>query len=110
MPETAVRGSIKVSKETDRDLRACLGTVRAKNGRSKFIEDAVRWRLFDETVQDIKARNADTDPVALQAMRSIVHGSPKALSLVGVLLSEIAPVFAQQNDFAQQFWGKAEAK
>jgi hypothetical protein len=25
-------------------------------------EEAVRWRVFDRTVQDIKARNANTDP------------------------------------------------
>ncbi len=33
---------------------------------SKFIEAAVRWRVFQRTVQDIKAHNADTDPDELQ--------------------------------------------
>lgn len=28
----------------------------------------MRWRLFDQTVTAIKARNADTDPEALTAM------------------------------------------
>jgi hypothetical protein len=28
---------------------------------STFIEEAVRWRLFHRTVQEIKRRNADTD-------------------------------------------------
>ncbi len=33
-----------------------------KGDLSGFIEDGVRWRLFDETVTAIKGRNADTDP------------------------------------------------
>lgn len=42
MEQEAVRWNIKVSKE------------------------AVRWRVLDRTVQDIKERNADTDPDELQ--------------------------------------------
>ena len=37
-----------------------------KGDLSKFIEDAVRWRVFHRTVQDIKARNADIGPDAVQ--------------------------------------------
>ena len=33
---------------------------------SKFIEDAVRRRVFHRTVQDIKSRNTDKDPELLQ--------------------------------------------
>ncbi len=32
------------------------------------MEEAVRWRVFHRSVQDIKARNADTDPDELQAL------------------------------------------
>ena len=32
------------------------------------MEEAVRWRMFDNTVQTIKQRNADQDPAALQAL------------------------------------------
>jgi hypothetical protein len=35
---------------------------------SKFIERAVRAHVFRRTVQDIKARNAGTDPDELQAL------------------------------------------
>jgi hypothetical protein len=28
-----------------------------KGDLSKFIEDAVRWRMFDRTIQTVKARN-----------------------------------------------------
>ena len=39
-----------------------------KGDLSKFIEEAVRWHVFHRTVQDIKARNADTDPDELQSL------------------------------------------
>jgi hypothetical protein len=67
----AVRWNIKVSKETDLTLRTFLGARGAKKGDlSKFIEEAVRWRVFHSTVQDIRRRNADMDPDELQ---SIIH-------------------------------------
>jgi Ribbon-helix-helix domain len=66
--EEAVRWSIKVSKETDLSLRTFLGSQGMKKGDlSKFIEEAVRWRLFHRSVQDIKARNARSDADELQA-------------------------------------------
>lgn len=65
--EEAVRWNIKVSKETDLSLRTFLGAQGMKKGDlSKFIEDAVRWRVFHLAAQDIKTRNAKTDPDELQ--------------------------------------------
>src|SRR4029077_11750539 len=69
MQEEAVRWNIKVSKETDLTLRTFLGSqVMKKGALSKFIEEAVRWRLFNRAVQNIKARNADTDSHHLQRL------------------------------------------
>ncbi|MEQ1883431.1 MAG: ribbon-helix-helix domain-containing protein [Bryobacteraceae bacterium] len=67
--ETAVRWNIKVSKETDLTLRTFLGSQGMKKGDlSKFIEEAVRWHVFHRTVQDIKDRNQETAPDALQKL------------------------------------------
>ena len=67
--EETVRWNIKVSKETDLPLRTFWGSQGMKKGDlSKFIEEAVRWRVFHQTVQDIKARNAETDPDELQSI------------------------------------------
>ena len=67
MEEEAVRWNIKVSKETDLTLRTFLGAQGAKKGDlSKFIEDAVRWRVLHRTIQDIRARNADAAPDEIQ--------------------------------------------
>ena len=67
MEQESVRWNIKVSKETDLQLRTFLGARGARKGDlSKFIEEAVRWRVFHRTVQDIKERNANTEPDELQ--------------------------------------------
>jgi len=67
MGEEAVRWNIKVSKATDLTLRTFLGARGSKKGDlSKFIEEAVRWRVFHRTVEDIRERNAGTNPVELQ--------------------------------------------
>jgi Ribbon-helix-helix domain len=67
MEEQVVRWNIKVSKETDLALRTFLGSQGMKKGDlSKFIEDAVRWRLLQRTIQDIWERNADADPDEVQ--------------------------------------------
>ncbi|MGB9465644.1 MAG: ribbon-helix-helix domain-containing protein [Candidatus Acidiferrum sp.] len=66
--EEAVRWSIKVSRETDLTLRTYLGARGMKKGDlSKFIEEAVRWRILSRTVRDIKARNANANVNELQA-------------------------------------------
>ena len=63
MEEQAVRWSLKVSKDTDLTLRTFLGSQGMKKGDlSKFVEDAVRRRVLQCTIQDIRARNADADP------------------------------------------------
>lgn len=63
MEEQAVRWNIKVSKDTDLTLRTFLGSQGMKKGDlSKFIEDAVRWRVLQRTIEDIRERNAGADP------------------------------------------------
>ena len=65
----ATRLTISWSKDTDLALRSFLGARGLKKGAlSAFIEDAVRWRLFEQTVETIKDRNAGTDSDALMAL------------------------------------------
>lgn len=64
----AVRWTIKVSRETDLSLRSFLGAQGMKKGDlSRFVEEAVRWRVLDQTVQGIKERNRDLSPKELEA-------------------------------------------
>ena len=54
-----IRWSLVVNDETDQSLRAFLGQRGAKKGDlSKFVEDAVLDKLFADTAQTIKERNA----------------------------------------------------
>lgn len=77
--EAAVRWSIKVSRETDLTLRTFLGSQGMKKGDlSKFIEDAVRWRVLQRTIQDIRARNADADPDEIQRIVDAAVGEVRA--------------------------------
>jgi len=67
MEQEAVRWSVKVSKDTDLTLRTFLGAHGAKKGDlSKFIEEAVRRRVLQCTIQDIRVRNADADPYEIE--------------------------------------------
>jgi Ribbon-helix-helix domain len=69
MPDDTTRWTVSVSKETDITVRSFLAQRGMKKGDlSKFIEDAVRWRIFNRTVQEIKSRNASADPDELQAI------------------------------------------
>jgi Ribbon-helix-helix domain len=63
------RWSLTVSPETDASLREHLGAHGMKKGDlSRFVEEAVRWRLFDHTVRAVKMRNADRSEAELQAL------------------------------------------
>ncbi len=65
----AIRWTIKVSPETDLSLRGFLGAQGMKKGDlSKFVEDAVRWRMLDRTVQGVKDRNQAIPAEMMQAM------------------------------------------
>ena len=60
--DMSTRWTLVVSEETDRALRAFLGMSGAKKGDlSAFVEEAVKERLFELTVDRIKNRNASAD-------------------------------------------------
>jgi hypothetical protein len=56
--EDTVRWTVKVSRETDIALRSYLARQGTKKGDlSRFVEEAVRWRVLDRVVSEVKARN-----------------------------------------------------
>ena len=56
--EGNARWTIFVPKETDVSLRTHLAQAGLKKGAlSKFVADAVRWRLFDLNVKAAQAHN-----------------------------------------------------
>ena len=56
------RWHLSIPDRTDRAVRTFLArSAGGKGGLSRFVDDAVRRRLFDLTLADIKARNAGYD-------------------------------------------------
>jgi hypothetical protein len=56
-----VRCSIVVPDETDRALRSYLGRRGTKKGDiSRFVEEAVKARLLEPTVEDVKKSSRST--------------------------------------------------
>ena len=85
MTDEAIRWTVIVSRDTDVAVRTHLAQRGLKKGDlSRFIEDAVRRRVFEQTVADVKARHADVDPAtldedieaALRAVRAERFGDP----------------------------------
>jgi hypothetical protein len=67
--DESVRWTVKVSKETDVALRTYLAQTGLRKGDlSKFIEEAVRWRVLERTTSGIRGRVGETSPEELQAL------------------------------------------
>jgi len=57
-----IRWSLSIPEETDRALRMYLARVGGRKGDlSRFVDEAVRRRIFDLTVDEVKERNARYD-------------------------------------------------
>jgi hypothetical protein len=69
MADDTTRWTVSVSKSTDIAVRSFLAQRGMKKGDlSKFIEDAVRWRVFDRTLAEVRGKFDDMSPEALQAL------------------------------------------
>lgn len=56
------RWNLVIPEKTDRAVRTYLARTGGKKGDlSRFVDEAVRRRLFDLTVRQIKDRNAGSD-------------------------------------------------
>lgn len=63
------RWTVSVPKETDISLRCFLAEHGMKKGdMSKFIVDAVKWRILDQTVSEIRKQFADMSQDELQSL------------------------------------------
>ncbi len=66
--EDSIRWTIKVSKGTDISLRSYLAQHGMKKGDlSKFVEEAVRWRVLDKTAAEVRERNISRSEEEIEA-------------------------------------------
>lgn len=69
MPDDTTRWTVSVSKATDIAVRSFLAQRGLKKGDlSKFIEEAVRWRVLDQTMAEAREKFADLPPAKLEAL------------------------------------------
>jgi hypothetical protein len=63
-----IRWTVRVSKDTDVAVRTFLAQRGMKKGDlAKFIEEAVCWRVLNQTVAETKARNANEPAAEIEA-------------------------------------------
>ena len=69
MAEETTRWTVSVSKDTDIAVRSFLAQRGMKKGDlSKFIEEAVRWRVFDQTAAEARSKFDDLPPEELETL------------------------------------------
>lgn len=70
MPDdNTTRWTVSVSKETDIAVRSFLARRGMKKGDlSKFIEEAVKWRVLDQTMAEARSQFADMPPEQAEAL------------------------------------------
>jgi hypothetical protein len=69
MPNDTTRWTISVSKGTDIAVRSFLAQRGMKKGDlSKFIEEAVKWRVFDRTLGEVRDKFADVPAEELESL------------------------------------------
>ena len=73
--DNTVRWSLVVSKDTDIALRTFLAQQGLRKGDlSKFVEEAVRWRVLEMAVSETKAKNQGVSAKDLEnAIDEAVH-------------------------------------
>ena len=69
LDSTTIRWTVSVSRDTDISVRSFLAQRGMKKGDlSKFIEDAVKWRVLDRTMAEARDKFADLPPDEVEAM------------------------------------------
>ena len=69
MPQDTTRWTVSVSRETDIAVRSFLAQRGMKKGDlSKFIEEAVKWRVLDQTIAEARGKFADLPAESLEAV------------------------------------------
>jgi hypothetical protein len=69
MPNDTIRWTLSVSRDTDVAVRSFLAQRGMKKGDlSRFIEDAVKWRVLEQTMAEARGKFADMAPAALDEL------------------------------------------
>jgi hypothetical protein len=85
LPNTTVtRWIVSVSKDTDVTVRRFLARRGMKKGDlSKFIGEAVKWRVLDQTLAEVRGKFSDMPPDELETLIDEAVASAREESLAG---------------------------
>ena len=76
LSDETTRWTVTVSKETDIAVRSLLAQRGMKKGDlSRFIEDAVRWRVLDQSIAEARKGFSEMQPDDIQALIDEATGS-----------------------------------
>ncbi len=80
MPDDATtRWTVSVSRKTDIAVRTYLAAHGMKKGDlSKFIEEAVKWRVLDQTLAEARGKFADLSVDALDRLIEDAVGAARS--------------------------------
>lgn len=69
MTDDTALWTVNVSRKTDDTVRNHLAARGVKQGDlSKFIEDAVKWRVLDQTLSEVRGNFADMSSEEIDAL------------------------------------------
>ncbi len=69
MATDTTRWTVSVSKDTDIAVRSFLAQRGLKKGDlSKFIEEAVKWRVLDQTMTEARSKFASLPPGEMETI------------------------------------------
>ncbi len=69
MGDESVRWTVVVDRAMDIDLRMSLAERGMKKGDlSKYIKEAVRWRMLRDAITDVRKGFEDMEPEAIEAL------------------------------------------
>ncbi len=82
MPDDTTRWTVSVSRETDIAVRSFLAQRGMKKGDlSKFIEEAVKWRVFNQTLAELRGKFADLPAAEAESLiEEALHDARKTPS------------------------------
>jgi len=67
--DATISWTVAVSKQTDTSLRTFLAERGVpETDFSKFIEEAVKWRVFDQTLAEVRSKFVDLSPEEIETL------------------------------------------
>ena len=84
MPDDITRWTVSVSKQTDIAVRSHLAQRGMKKGDlPRFIEEAVRWRVLEQSVAEARHGFADLSPEEVEVLADEAVAATRQARAVG---------------------------